>query len=74
LFGVSCLRGRIYPRIAAALLIAGAVIAGLVDTLVSGEPGSILVYIGADVVNVARSWLGFSLFLRREEAVGDPGW
>jgi hypothetical protein len=46
----------------------------VVDTLVSGEPGSILVYVGADVVNVARAWLGFSLFLRREEAVDDPGW
>ena len=75
LFGVSCLRGGIYPQIAAALLMVGGLITGLVGTLVSGEPGSILVYIGADVVlNVAIAWLGFSLFLRREEATGDPGW
>jgi hypothetical protein len=75
LFGVSCLRGGIYPRIAATLLVVGALMTGLVGTLVSGEAGTILVYIGADVVlNVAIAWLGFSLFLRREEAAGDPSW
>lgn len=75
LFGVSCLQSRIYPSIAAGLLVVGALITGLVGTLVTGEVGSILVYIGADVVlNVAIAWLGFSLFLKREEAAGGPSW
>ena len=68
LFGVSCLRANIYPRIAAVLLIVGALITGLVGTLIGGRPGSILVYIGADIIlNVAIAWLGFSLFTRREQ-------
>ena len=69
LFGVSCLRADIYPRIAAVLLIVGALITGLVGTLISGRPSSILVYIGADIIlNVAVAWLGFSLFIRRAQA------
>ncbi|MBV9453077.1 MAG: hypothetical protein JOZ19_02960 [Rubrobacter sp.] len=75
LFGVSCLRSGLYPRVAAGLLMVGALVTGLVGTLVNGEAGSILTYIGADVVlNVAIAWLGFSLFLRREEAAGEPSW
>ncbi len=68
LFGVASLRARVYPRVAAILLIIGAVSTGTFSTFPRSEPGSILMYlvIGADIVlNVAISWLGFNLFLRR---------
>ncbi len=68
LFGVSCLRAGVYPRIACILLIVGAVSLGAVSALISGA-GSILMHVagaGADtVLNVAIAWLGFSLFRRR---------
>ena len=67
LFGVSTLRANVYPRVAAILLITGAVSTGMFSALPRSEPGSLLMYlvIGADMVlNVAISWLGFNLFLR----------
>jgi hypothetical protein len=65
LFGVSCLRARVYPRVASTLLIIGAVGTGVVSASSRGEPGSVLMYtvIGADIIlNAAIAWLGFSLF------------
>ena len=67
LFGVSCLRARVYPRVASTLLIIGAVGTGVVSASPRGEPGSVLMYavIGADIIlNAAIVWLGFSLFAK----------
>jgi hypothetical protein len=67
LFGVSCLRVRVYPRVASTLLIIGAVGTGVASALPRGEPGSVLMYavIGADIIlNAAIVWLGFSLFAK----------
>ena len=67
LFGVSCLRARVYPRVASTLLIIGAVGTGVASAVPRGEPGSVLMYtvIGADIIlNAAIAWLGFSLFSR----------
>lgn len=68
LFGVSCLRARIYPRVASTLLIIGAVGTAVFGSLPRSEPGGVLMYavIGADVIlNLAIAWLGFDLFTRR---------
>ena len=68
LFGVSTLSAKIYPRIPAILLILGAVSTGTFSALPRSEPGSILMHlvISADMIlNLAISWLGFNLFLRR---------
>ena len=68
LFGVSCLRAGLYPRIPAILLIIGAVGTGLVRAIASAGPGIVLAYVGADIIlNVAIAWLGFVLFTRRRE-------
>lgn len=67
LFGVSCLKARVYPRVASTLLIIGAVGTGVASAFPRGEPGSILMYavIGADIIlNAAIAWLGFSLFAK----------
>ncbi len=67
LFGVSCLRARVYPRVASTLLIIGAVGTGVASALPRGEPGSVLMYavIGADItLNAAIAWLGFNLFAK----------
>jgi hypothetical protein len=67
LFGVSCLRARVYPRVASTLLIIGAVGTGVASAFPRGEPGSVLMYavIGADIIlNAAIVWLGFSLFAK----------
>lgn len=58
LFGVSMLRARIYPRLAAGLLIAGAVIP-IVLTL----PGSAL------ILGVALTWLGYTLWSEKSAPV-----
>lgn len=68
LFGVSCLRARIYPRVASTLLIIGAVGTAVFGSLPRSEPGGVLMYavIGADVIlNLAIAWLCFDLFTRR---------
>lgn len=67
LFGVSCLRARIYPRVASTLLIVGAVSTAVFGSLPRSEPGGVLMYavIGADVIlNLAIAWLGLALFTR----------
>ncbi|MDP9479311.1 MAG: hypothetical protein M3R38_27135 [Actinomycetota bacterium] len=56
LFGVSMLRARVYPRVAAGLLIAGAIM-----PIVLTVPGSAL------VLGVALTWLGYTLSSRRAE-------
>ena len=73
LFGATCLRARVYPRIATLLIIISAVIVGmfshLISALIVGGPGGILAYtgIGASIVlYVAIAWLGLILLGRRE--------
>ena len=67
LFGVSCLRARVYPRVGSTLLIIGAVGTGVASAFPRGDPGSVLMYavIGADIIlNAAIAWLGLSLFAK----------
>jgi hypothetical protein len=67
LFGVSCLRARIYPRVASTLLIIGAVNTAVFGSLPRSEPGGVLMYavISSDVIlNAAIAWLGLALFTR----------
>ena len=67
LFGVSCLRARIYPRVASTLLIIGAVSTAVFSSLPRSEPGGVLMYavISSDVIlNLAIAWLGLVLFTR----------
>ena len=73
LFGATCLRARVYPRIAVLLIIISAVVVGvfshLISALIVGGPGGILAYtgIGASIIlYVAVAWLGLLLFARRE--------
>ena len=73
LFGAACLQARVYPRIAAILIVISAVIVGvfnhLISALIVGGPGGILAYtgIGASIVlYVAIVWLGLILFARRD--------
>ena len=89
LFGVSSLRARVYPLVAAILLVIGAVLSGVASILV-GSPGSILMDAGAGtesaftavmnlgtgaeiVLNLAIAWLGFALFAKRNQAAPQPG-
>lgn len=68
LFGVSCLRAGLYPRVAAVLLVVGALGTGTVRAIVSAGPGIALAYMGADIIlNVGIAWLGLALFTRRDE-------
>jgi hypothetical protein len=60
LFGVATLRARVYPRIAAIVLIIGAVLAML--PLPFTEV----------VLAVAVAWLGFALFTGREASIEQP--
>ena len=60
LFGIATLRARVYPRVAAIVLIVGAVIGGLPIPLTE------------IVLNVAVAWLGFVLFTGRGEAAQQP--
>lgn len=81
LFGVSCLRARVYPPTATVLLIVGAVVSDAAGVLV-GSPGGILLGTGAGaegifnavlymgvgaeiILNAAIAWLGFTLFAKR---------
>ena len=70
LFGVSCLRARIYPRVASTLLVVGAVSTAVFGSFPRSEPGGVLMYavIGADVIlNLAIAWLGLALFTRSRD-------
>jgi hypothetical protein len=72
LFGVSILQARIYPRVAAILLIVGAVISGVVRALLVVGPGSVLAYAGAGVdivLYAAVAWLGYALWKGRSRPV-----
>ena len=76
LFGVAVLRARIYPRPAALLLIAGAVV-GLLLNLLSGggPPGDVLQYLGtaSDILFFgAIAWMGFVLLAGRESSAEQP--
>ena len=75
LFGVSCLRAGVYPRVAAILLIIGAAITAPFSALIIGGPGSGLAYVGiaaAVVFNLSVAWLGLSLFARGGEEARQP--
>ena len=89
LFGVSSLRARVYPLVAAILLVIGAVFSGIASFLV-GSPGSILMDEGAGAASVfnavlyvgvgarlvlyaAIAWLGFTLIANRSQAARQPG-
>jgi hypothetical protein len=77
LFGVAAIGARTYPRIALIVLIAGAVLAGVVNLLLlaidfGGRAPAFIVGLGAiaDVIFfVGVAWLGISLFTGR---VGEP--
>jgi energy-converting hydrogenase Eha subunit A len=60
LFGIATLRGRVFPRAAAILLIVGAVVTFL------PLPFTTLVF------DVAVAWLGFALFTGREASAEQP--
>jgi len=87
-FGVSCLRARVYPPTATVLLIVGAVVSDAASVLV-GSPSSILVGTGAGaesifnavmyvgvgaeiILNVAIVWLGFTLLTERSQVTHQP--
>ncbi len=73
LFGVSCLRARVYPRVGAILLVISAVLTGVIRPLASSGSGTVLAYLIADILlNVSIAWLGFSLFTRRTKQPGGP--
>jgi hypothetical protein len=76
LFGVAVLRARLYPRLAALLLIAGAVIALLLNLLSGGgPPGGILPYVGtaSDILFFgAIAWMGLILFTGKEASAEQP--
>ena len=70
LFGIACLQARVYPRIAAIVLIIGALLTALFIALLLGNLSGILGYlaVAASIIfYVAVAWLGFSLFTGRIE-------
>ncbi|MBV9455075.1 MAG: hypothetical protein JOZ19_13315 [Rubrobacter sp.] len=71
LFGISSMQARVYPSMAAIVLIIGAVGAGTAGVLLSGGTSSfLLVYVSASssvVLNTAIAWLGYSSFTKRAE-------
>ena len=74
LFGVSSLQARVYPPIAAILLIIGALITAPFSTRTVGGL-DILVYVsvGASTVfDIAIAWLGFALFTGRGVSAEQP--
>ncbi len=76
LFGVAVLRARVYPRLAALLLIAGAVVALLLSLLSGGGPlGVVLQYVGtaSDILFFgAIAWMGFVLLAGRGSSAEQP--
>jgi hypothetical protein len=75
LFGVSSLQARVYPRVAAILLIIGALITAPFSASTVGGFGDILVYMGmgaSTVFNVAIIWLGFVLFTGKGLSAEQP--
>jgi hypothetical protein len=88
LFGVSCLRARVYPPTATMLLVVSAVVSSAAGVLV-GSPGSILMDVGAGaeslfnavmyvgtaakiILNAAIAWLGYTLLTKRSQAAQQP--
>ncbi len=75
LFGVSSLQARVYPRIAAIILIIGALITAPFSTSTVSGFGDILVYAGvgaSTVFDVAIIWLGFALFTGKGLSAEQP--
>ena len=75
LFGVSSLQARVYPRIAAIILIIGALITAPFSTSTVSGFGDILVYAGvgaSTVFDVAIIWLGFALFTGKGISAQQP--
>lgn len=70
LFGIACLQARVYPRIAAILLIIGALLTALFTALLLGTLSGVLGYlsVAASIIfYIAVAWLGFSLFTSSRE-------
>jgi hypothetical protein len=70
LFGIACLQARVYPHIAAIVLLIGALLTGVFLALLLGELRGILGYlaVAASIVfDIAVVWLGFNLFMGRSE-------
>jgi hypothetical protein len=68
LFGIACLQARVYPRIAAIVLIIGVLLTALFIALLLGNLNGILGYlaVAASIIfYIAVAWLGFSLFAER---------
>ena len=71
MFGIACLQARVYPRIAAIVLIIGALLTALFIALLLGNLSGILGYlaVAASIIfYIAVAWLGFSLFTGRSES------
>ncbi len=73
---MAVLRARIYPRLAALLLIAGAGVALLLNLLRGGgPPGGVLPYVGtaSDILFFgAIAWMGFVLLAGRGSSAEQP--
>ena len=68
MFGIACLQGRVYPRLAAIVLIIGVLLTALFIALLLGNLSGILGYlaVAASIIfYIAVTWLGFSLFAER---------
>jgi hypothetical protein len=68
MFGIACLQARVYPRIAAIVLIIGALLTAVFIALLLGNLSGILGYlaVAASIIfYIAVAWLGFSLFAER---------
>jgi len=75
LFGVSSWQARIYPPMAAILLVIGAVLTAPFSALIVSRLGDILVYVGlgaSTIFAIAIVWLGFALFTGRSEEAQRP--
>ncbi|MBV9454798.1 MAG: hypothetical protein JOZ19_11875 [Rubrobacter sp.] len=70
LFGIACFQARVYPRIAAIVLIIGALLTALLFALLLGILSGVLGYlsvVASIIFYIAVAWLGFSLFTSSRE-------
>lgn len=75
LFGMAVLRSRLYPRLAALILIAVSLLLVVLNALPVGEPGGILMYVAIllDILFYAAvAWMGFVLLKGRGAATEQP--
>jgi hypothetical protein len=70
LFGIACLQARVYPRVAAIVLIISALLTGIFIALLLGTLSGTLGYLAVAtsiIFYIAVIWLGLSLFTGRSE-------